>query len=91
MSDAENPRLEYEGLVEIESAEGCYGVVYLDDDGRSLAEAISSLVGKEPEDGFFPERYMRARITVEVLEPELPDPYVKRDDVVAFDPPEPPA
>lgn len=72
MSD--NPRLEYEGNVELAMEEGCYGVIYID--SGTLAAEIFKIVAPELYDGdadWFPERRIKARITVEVLETEVID------------------
>lgn len=80
-------RLDYEGLVELDMAEGCYGVVHLDDSGKNLAEALYNAVGEDGEDGWFPERKIRAKITVEILDPDVQDP---PDPIATFVGPAPP-
>jgi hypothetical protein len=71
---SENLRLEYEGVVELEKAEGVFGVVHLEEPQHSdLATELFKLAGvPEPEDfpGWYPDRKIRARIVVEILDPE---------------------
>jgi hypothetical protein len=87
MSD--NPRLEYEGNVELTKEEGYYWVIGLD--GDDLAREIFKTFKPEitDVDKDFPDRKIKARITVEVLETEVIDQPVREAPEIPVDDPLP--